>query len=74
MFCTKHDRNKAYSILKKARGDFSNKATTSTLHTPVGTYYGEDVLEGFAADAEFLGKQNDVGSRGFDKDLYTLVR
>ena len=74
MFCTKYDRNKAYSILKKARGDFSNKGTTSTIHTPVGTYYGEDVLEGFAAGAEFLGKPNDVDSRGFDRDFYTLCK
>jgi hypothetical protein len=28
----------------------------TTLYTPAGEYYGSDTLEGFAKDAELLGK------------------
>ena len=43
-------------MMKKSRGE-RNKPPTNILKTPVGTYLGEDVLEGFATDAEHLGSQ-----------------
>ena len=64
------DRNKVYRTLKSVRNT-REKATTSLLETPVGTYSGSDVLEGFAADAEFLGKpSNNEGP--FDREFYDL--
>ena len=57
MHCNTYDRNKVYSKMKYLRGAASGSAT-SKLVTPVGTYHDEDVLEGFAADAEHLGKPN----------------
>ena len=53
-----NNRNQVYASLKKARGDTSDN-TTSVLDTPVGSYHGQEVLEGFAADAEHLGKSNE---------------
>ena len=43
-----------FNIIKNMR---SNKLSQSpsTLHTPTGTYFGKDTLEGFTADAELLG-------------------
>ena len=58
--------------MKKLRGNSSN-TVTSLLHTPVGTFHGDDVLEGFAADAEHLGKSNE-GSSCFDQTFYKLCK
>ena len=46
---------------------------TNVLHTPVGTFTGADVLEGFAADAEHLGKTNEE-STWFDQGFYRLCK
>ena len=46
---------------------------TPILHTPVGSYYGQDILEGFAADAEYLGKLN-TGKPHFDQGFYRLCK
>ena len=51
------DKQKIYSKMKYLRGN-SQRTFTSKLVTPTGTYQGEDVLEGLAADAEHLGKPN----------------
>ena len=58
MHAHSNDRNKIYSTMKRLRNE-PVKNMTNTLTTPVGTFYGEDVLEGFAADAEHLAKPND---------------
>ena len=68
-----NDRNKIYARMKKFRGE-SNKNLTSVLHTPVGSFHGEDVLEGFAADAEHLGRLNEGSSSDFDQDFYKLCK
>ena len=67
-----HDRNKVYARMKKLRGA-STTRKTSLLQTPVGTYHGEDVLEGFAADAEHLGKSNEMSSK-FEQSFYKLCK
>ena len=67
-----HNRNKVYAHMKKVRGG-SSSTKTSFLQTPVGTYHGEDVLEGFAADAEHLGKPNDNSSQ-YDHSFYKLCK
>ena len=52
------------------RGE-SLKSITNKIVTPIGTYLGSDVLEGFAADAEHLVKT--VGeSNEFDNEFYKL--
>ena len=71
MHSTYHDRNKVYASLRKARGEKNSKLTM--LHTPVGTYYGEDVLEGFAADAENLAQSNENCSN-FNQSFYKLCK
>ena len=72
MHCDQNDRNRIFSIMKKACGVSANTGT-SVLHTPLGSYYGEDVLEGFAADAEHLGRTNE-GSSSFDQGFYKLCK
>ena len=47
------NRSMIFKTLKTYMG--TNKTEgTQVLHTPIGSYYGEDVLEGFAADAEYI--------------------
>ena len=72
MHSYQNNRSEVYASLKKARGDYSD-STTSTLHTPVGSYYGDDVLEGFAADAEHLGQSNEERS-SFNRGFHTLCK
>ena len=72
MHCDHHDRSKVFPRMKQSRGE-SNSTSTTLLHTPVGTYHGEDVLEGFAADAEHLGKSNE-GSSTFDQSFYNVCK
>ena len=67
-----HDRNKVYASMKKFRGESSN-TMTSLLQTPIGTFQGDDVLEGFTADAEHLGKSNEASSR-YDQKFYNLCK
>ena len=72
MLSHRNDRNQVYASLKRARGDHSDN-TTSVLDTPVGSYHGQDVLEGFAADAEHLGKSNE-NSVSFNRRFYNLCK
>ena len=65
------NRSQMVSMLKRYRG-VSSQGTTSTLHTPTGTYHGDDVLEGFAADAEHLGKMNNEAA--YDRGFYKLCK
>ena len=58
--------------MKKFRGQ-SASSYPHKLVTPVGTFHGADVLEGFAADSEHLGR-----TRGepeiYDNDFYKLCK
>ena len=58
--------------MKKSRGE-SSRCVTSLLNTPVGTFQGSDVLEGFAADAEFLGRSNSTATT-YDQQFYKLCK
>ena len=59
-----------WSVNYFERGTQSKKSIT-TLYTPLGAYYGKDTLEGFAADAEFLGKK--AGEKPeYDNAFYRL--
>ena len=59
-------------MMKSLRNERS-KPVTQTLETPVGTYTGCDVLEGFAADAEHLAKPTPEDNN-FDKEFYNLCK
>ena len=72
MYAERNDRNKVYARMKKRRGEASH-IQTSLLHTPVGTFHGEDVLEGFAADAEYLGRSNEESTL-YDQNFYKLCK
>ena len=72
MFSDRNNRNLVFAAMKRARGDSSN-TVTSLLHTPVGSFYGEDVLEGFAADTEHLGKSNE-DDNCFNQGFYKLCK
>ena len=64
------DKNKYYSMIRTMRGQ-SKKHKLQELHTPAGVYYGQDILEGFAKDAELLAEF--VGeSKEYDNDFYRL--
>ena len=72
MNISKSNRGKIFSTLKRIRGDNSSTLPT-VLNTPVGSFSGQDVLEGFAADTEHLGKTND-GETWFDQGFYKLCK
>ena len=69
---TTQDRNMVYSMMKKLRNE-SAKSDTKTLVTAVGMYHGNDVLEGFTADAEHLGKATPENNN-FDNEFYNLCK
>ena len=72
MGCHRFNRNLIYRKLRKLRGE-SPSDTPMKLETPVGTFAGDDVLEGFAADAEFLGRakgEPDI----YDNEFYRLCK
>ena len=70
MHCHMTDRNKYFQLMKKLRGS-QKKQSLTALNTPAGVYHGRDTLEGFARDAELLGKF--VGeSHEFDNEFYRL--
>ena len=48
-------------------------SSTTVLHTPVGVFHREDVLEGFAVDAEYLGKSNKM-SISYSRGCHTLCK
>ena len=66
------DRNAVYSKMKKLRAK-SAPHKPSYLDTPIGVYYGEDILEGFAADAEYLGRERGESSN-YDNEFYRLCK
>ena len=72
MQSTRHDKSKVYSMMKRQRGSKTPSHTT-LLHTPTGTYYGGDVLEGFAADAENLARET-KSEEVIDKQFYRLCK
>ena len=59
------NKNMIYKRMKRNRGE-SVRNLTSTLHSPAGTYCGDDILEGFAADAEYLGRASDHPSNYYN--------
>ena len=71
IYATAHDKNKVYSMLRSLRNE-PTKKSTDILETPVGKFYGKDVLEGFAAGAEYLGRPTD-NNNNFDIKLYSIV-
>ena len=66
------DRNIIYRKMKKLRGKTAH-IKPSYLDTPVGVYHGEDILEGFAADAEHLGRERGESSQ-YDNEFYRLCK
>ena len=66
------DRNVIYNKMKKLRGK-SAPTMPSYLETPIGVYHGADVLEGFAADAEHLGRVRGESSN-YDNEFYRLCK
>ena len=70
MHSFKTDRNKHLKLIKRIRGCKSKSSITS-LSTSAGDYHGSDTLEGFAKDAEILGRF--VGESGeYDNSFYRL--
>ena len=64
-----NDKNKVFTKMKSIRRE-KTKAPTKLI-TPVGTYYGDDILEEFAADSENLGRLKG-DCKEFDNDFYRL--
>ena len=60
-----------FSTLKAAGNIHIN--VTQVLHTPVGSFYYEVVLEGFAANADYLGQTNEESDH-FDQNFYRICR
>ena len=72
MKATLRDKSKVYSRMKNLRSQRSSSKPPQ-LKTPVGTFYGEDVLEGFAADAEHLGRVRGEPP-AYDNEFYRLCK
>ena len=70
MNCYSKDRKKVYAMMKSYRQKRSTLCT-SRLETPVGTFYGSDILEGFASDAEYLGR-SEGENLNYDNDFYRI--
>ena len=70
MHCSKHDTSKFYNLIRKMRGQNSSQ-NLQMLHTPAGTFYGKDTLEGFARDAEILAEKVSDSNR-FDKKFCNM--
>ena len=66
------DKNKIYSRMKRFRGQKSSTQPTK-LKTPVGIFSDDDVLEGFAADAEYLGRDRGEPEI-YDNEFYRLCK
>ena len=60
-----------FKIIKNMRRSRPQQKLT-VLHTPAGSYYGTDTLEGFASDAEILGCFVGESSAEYDNDFYRL--
>ena len=70
MQADKANKKEFFNTIKNMSSS-KRKQYPNVLNTPTGTYYGMDTLEGFAADAELLGKA--VGeAQEFDNDFYKL--
>ena len=50
---------------------YTGRQSLTLLQTPVGDFHGKDVLEGFATDAELLGKFVGENSQ-YDNRFYKL--
>ena len=66
------NKSMIFKFMKKKLGNNPN-TMPNVLHTPVGTYSNDDVLEGFAADTEHLGKSNENNEQ-FDQRFYRLCK
>ena len=66
----KNDKIKYFKHIRKLRGQMPTKSP-QVLHTPVGSFYGRDTLEGFASDAEFLAQKIE-DNHSFDNEFYQL--
>ena len=64
------NKNEFFHHIKRTRNTKHDLPVTA-LNTPAGTFYGSDTLEGFAVDAEILGKF--IGeTQEYDNDFYRL--
>ena len=72
MAASVYNKNEIYSTLKRLRNDKS-PPDTEKLITALGEFHGPDILEGFASDAEFLGRPPS-DQADFDKDFYHLCQ
>ena len=72
MVAGRSDKDRIYSMMKTIRKQTSTPQPLR-LETPVGTYFGDDILEGFAADAEHLGRHRGESS-SFDNNFYRLCK
>ena len=67
-----NDVNEIYKILNKVKGKASNK-DIPFLETLNGTYYGENILEGFRANTQTLCSNNNTWDSSKDS-LFELCR
>ena len=61
------------SVFKYLKNQDSRSSKISVLHTPSSSFYGDDVLEGFASDAECLGQPYEEDPY-FDRSFYRLCK
>ena len=66
------NKNEFFKIIRNIRKSKGAQYPT-VLNTPTGTYCGANILEGFTADAEYLGRA--VGETShFDNEFYKLCK
>ena len=64
------NKNEFFKIIRNIR-KCKGTQYPSVLNTPPGTYRGNNILEGFTADAEYLGRAVGESSK-FDNEFYKL--
>ena len=66
-----NDRNSVYTILSRSRDNVNHSTIPEMIETLVGSFEGESVLEGFAANTEAMCNETEVN--GFNQDFYDMM-
>ena len=59
MHTFENDRNLVYNMLNRSRGKVCQSTIPNMIETLVGSFDGDSVLEGFAANTEKMCNEND---------------
>ena len=74
LMCTfKNNPSDIYDKMKKARGEYKKAVEIPFIETLAGTYTGDNILEGFAANTEIMCNENQNDDK-FDNEIYRIFK